>query len=125
MVSELHSLNLKLCSKQYNEKIVLHLIVAPQLSNGWWHNYSTKTMQVGQANEQSKYSLISMELTYLSTNIEQNMVCNFYLKLDLFDSFVIPSFNLTMFKIHLKQPMVIQPKLLRSSSPATKRNKGI
>jgi hypothetical protein len=82
-------------------------------------------MQVGQANEMSKYSLISMELTYLSINIEQNMVCKFHFKLDLFDSFVIPSFNLTMFKIHLKQPMVIQPKLLRSSSPATKRNKGI
>jgi hypothetical protein len=38
----------------------LHLIVAPQLISGWQHNYSTKTRQVGQANEQSMYSLMSM-----------------------------------------------------------------
>jgi len=44
MLSELHSLNLKLCSKQY-KKIVFHLIVVPQLSNGWRHNYWTKTRQ--------------------------------------------------------------------------------
>ncbi len=50
-LSELHSLNIKWCSKQYNKPIVLHLIVAPQLSDGWWHNYSTKTRQAGQANE--------------------------------------------------------------------------
>jgi hypothetical protein len=49
---ELHSLNLKLCS-QYNKKFILHLIVAPQLSSGLRHNYSTKTRQAGQANEQS------------------------------------------------------------------------
>ncbi len=61
MLSELHSLNLKLCSKQYNKKIVLLLIVAPQLSSGRQHNYSTKTSQAGQANEQSMYSLMSME----------------------------------------------------------------
>ncbi len=30
MLSKLHSLNLKLCSKQYNKKFVLHLILAPQ-----------------------------------------------------------------------------------------------
>jgi hypothetical protein len=35
MLSGLHSLNLKLCSKQYNKKNVLHLIVASQLSSGW------------------------------------------------------------------------------------------
>jgi hypothetical protein len=35
MLSELHSLNLKLCSEQYNKVILLHLIVAPQLSGGW------------------------------------------------------------------------------------------
>jgi hypothetical protein len=35
MLSELHSLNLKLCSKQYNTKVALHLIVVPQLSSGW------------------------------------------------------------------------------------------
>ncbi len=42
MLSELHNLNLKLCSKQYNKNFVLHLIVAPQISSGWQHNYSTK-----------------------------------------------------------------------------------
>jgi hypothetical protein len=55
MLSELHSLNLKLCSKQYNKKFVLHLIVVPQLCSGWQHNYSTKTRQAGRANEQSMY----------------------------------------------------------------------
>jgi len=59
MLSELHSLNLKLYSKQYNKKFVLHLIVVPQLSSGWWHNYSTKTRQAGRANEQSMFSLMS------------------------------------------------------------------
>jgi hypothetical protein len=34
------------------KKFVLHLIVVPQLSIGWQHNCSTKTRQVGQANEQ-------------------------------------------------------------------------
>ncbi len=52
--------NLKLCSKQYNKIYILHLIVAPQLSSGWQHNYSTKTRQTGCANEQSMYSLTSM-----------------------------------------------------------------
>ncbi len=33
MLSKLHSLNLKLCSKQYNKNFVLHLIVSPQLGN--------------------------------------------------------------------------------------------
>ncbi len=42
--------------------MVLHLIMAPQLSSGWQHNYSTKTRQVGQANEQPMYSLMSMLL---------------------------------------------------------------
>jgi hypothetical protein len=67
MLSELYSLNLKLCSKQYNKKIILHLIVAPQLSSGERHNYSTKTWQAGQANEQSMYSLMSMESTLFLT----------------------------------------------------------
>jgi len=65
MNSELHSLNLKLCSKQYNKIFVLHLIVAPQLSSGWQHNYSTKTRQAGHANEQSMYSLMSMSATMM------------------------------------------------------------
>ncbi len=60
MVSELHNLSSKLCSKQYNKNFVLHLIVVPQLGGGRWHNYLTKTRQVGQANEQSMYSLKSM-----------------------------------------------------------------
>jgi hypothetical protein len=63
MLSELHSLNLKLYSIQYNKKFVLHLIVVPQLSGGQRHNYSTKTRQAGQANEQSMYSLMSMVST--------------------------------------------------------------
>jgi len=65
MLSELHSLNLKLCTKQYNKKFVLHLIVAPQLCSGWRHNCSTKTRQAGRANEQSMYSLMSMILRLL------------------------------------------------------------
>jgi len=66
MLSELHSLNLKLCSKNYNKQFVLHPIVVPQLSNGWQHNNSTKTRQAGRANEQSMYSLMSM-VQYLKT----------------------------------------------------------
>jgi hypothetical protein len=49
MLSELHSLNLKLHSKQYNRNFVLHLIVVPQLSSGWQHNYTAKTRQAGCA----------------------------------------------------------------------------
>jgi hypothetical protein len=60
MLSELHNLNLKLCSKQYSKSFVLHLIGVPQLSSGWQHSYSTKTRQAGRANEQSMYSLMSM-----------------------------------------------------------------
>ncbi len=60
MLSELHSFNFKLYSKQYNKNFVLHLIVAPQQSSRWWHNYSTKPRQAGHANEQSMYSLMSM-----------------------------------------------------------------
>ncbi len=43
MLSELHNLNLKLRTKQYNEIDLLHLIVVPQLSGGWQHNHPTKT----------------------------------------------------------------------------------
>ncbi len=53
----------KVCSKQYNKKIVLHLIVMPRLSSGRQHNYSTKTRQAGLANEQSMYFLRSMGKT--------------------------------------------------------------
>jgi hypothetical protein len=60
MLSEFHSLNLKLCSKQYNKSYVLHLILVQQPSSGWQHNDSTKTEQAGHDNEQSMYSLMSM-----------------------------------------------------------------
>jgi hypothetical protein len=40
-------LNLKLCFKEYNKIFALHLILAPQLSSGRQHNYSTKTRLVG------------------------------------------------------------------------------
>jgi len=53
-------LNLNLCSKLYDKNFVLHLIVAPQLSSGWQHNYSTKTRQTGHAIKQSMYTLMSM-----------------------------------------------------------------
>ena len=62
--TELHNLNLKLCIKQYNNIDLLHQIVAPQLSDGWKHNYSTKTRQVGHAYEQSFYSLMSKLIAY-------------------------------------------------------------
>jgi hypothetical protein len=39
----------------------MQLIVAPQLSSGRQHNYSTKTRQAGRANEQSMYSLMSIK----------------------------------------------------------------
>ncbi len=38
--------------------------MAPQLSSGRQHNYSTKTRQAGWANEQSMYSLMFMEWFY-------------------------------------------------------------
>jgi hypothetical protein len=60
MLTELHSLNLKLCSKPCNKIDVLHLIVVPELSGGWQHNYSTKAKQVGHANRQSMYSVMFM-----------------------------------------------------------------
>jgi len=37
---------------------LLHLILAPQLSSGWQHNYLTKTWLAGCPNEQSMYSLM-------------------------------------------------------------------
>jgi hypothetical protein len=63
MLSGLHHRNFNLCSKQYNKKFVLHLIVAPQQSSGWRHNFSTKTRQAGHASEQSMYSFMSMVLS--------------------------------------------------------------
>jgi hypothetical protein len=77
MLSELHSLNLKLYSKQYNKKFVLHLIVAPQLCSGWQHNCSTKTRQAGRANEQSMYSLMYMviSLNFFIGMLTNKIVC--------------------------------------------------
>jgi hypothetical protein len=60
MVSELHSSNLKLFGKQYNKNFLLHLIVVPQLSSGWQHNYSTKSRLADRANEPSMCSLMAM-----------------------------------------------------------------
>jgi hypothetical protein len=45
LIFRYHTLNLKLCSKQYNKIDILYQIVAPQLSGGWGHNYSTKLRQ--------------------------------------------------------------------------------
>ncbi len=36
------------------------MIVVPQPSSGWCHNYSTKTRKAGWANDQSIYSLMAM-----------------------------------------------------------------
>ncbi len=33
-----------------------------QLRGGWRHNYSTKTRQTGRANQQSMYSLVSIDV---------------------------------------------------------------
>jgi hypothetical protein len=60
MLSEPLSFNLKLTTKQYSRVVLLHLIVVPQLSSGWWHNYSTKTRLASSANEQSLYSLMHL-----------------------------------------------------------------
>ncbi len=49
----------------YNKVDLLRLIVAPQLCGGWQHNYLTKTRQMGLANEQSTYYLMSMIKTSL------------------------------------------------------------
>ncbi len=59
MLSELHSLNLKLCRKQYNKKFVLHLIVAPQLS-GEQSMYSVMSMLVPLSVSQSKIDLLPL-----------------------------------------------------------------
>jgi len=53
-------MNVKLCSKQKNKIDILLQIVAPQLSGGSQHHYSTKTRQAGFTNEQSMYSLTSL-----------------------------------------------------------------
>ncbi len=49
----LHNFKITLCSKPNSKINLLHLIVAPQLSGGRQHNYSTKTRQAGPVNKQS------------------------------------------------------------------------
>ncbi len=41
------------------------MIMVPQLSSEWLHDYSTKTRQAGRADEQSMYPLMSMLVTLL------------------------------------------------------------
>ncbi len=61
--SDLCNFNLKLGSKLYEKIGLTHMIVAPQISGGRQHNYSNKARQAGHANEQSIYSLMSLDLT--------------------------------------------------------------
>ncbi len=95
MLCELHSLNLKLCRKQYNKKFVLHLIVAPQLGGGRQHNYSNKTRQAGCANEQSMYSLMSMAirsskvLCFLTIDIKERQTDKWHVLPALFVSLIL------------------------------------
>jgi hypothetical protein len=70
MLSELHSFNSKLCSKQNNKIDVLRLIVVSQLSSGWQHNYSTKTRLADCTNEQSNvFSYVYKVSTVTVTSI--------------------------------------------------------
>ncbi len=52
------------------------MIVAPQLSSGWWHNYSTKTRPTGHANEQSMYFLMSIGGDNIAYDIPKKMPTN-------------------------------------------------
>jgi hypothetical protein len=59
-----------LCSKKYNKKFILHLIVALRLSSGWQHKPNlTKTRPAVWADEQSMYTPMSMD----STDVYSNM----------------------------------------------------
>ncbi len=73
MLSELHSLNLKLCIKQYNKKFVLYLIVVPQLSSGRQAN------QGKQAGPMS--SLCILLCLWLSVNMLRIVVSPIHLSL--------------------------------------------
>jgi hypothetical protein len=64
MLSDVHSLNLKLYCKKYNKIDLLNLIVVPQVSGGLQNNYSGKTRPPGHANEESFYYLMSMALHF-------------------------------------------------------------
>ncbi len=75
MLSELHSLNLKLCIKEYNKIDLVYLIVAPQLSSGLRHNFLTKTRLMGSANEQSMYSFMSM-VSYCCSLSAKSIIVN-------------------------------------------------
>jgi hypothetical protein len=63
--------------KQCTKKIVLHLIVVPQLSSGWQHKYSTKTRQASHANEH--YSLMSMVTPSYLMNVKFQLLTLFSL----------------------------------------------
>jgi hypothetical protein len=77
MLSELHNLNFKICTKQYNKIDVLHLIEVPQLGGGWQHNFSTKTRHAGRAIEHLMYSLMSMNNTH-HNDMQDNVMSHFH-----------------------------------------------
>ncbi len=110
MRSELSNLNLKLGSNQNNKIDFMHLIVAPQLSGDWQHNYSTKASQAGSTNDQSIYSFMHLVdpirslfymLDHLIVNISpQSHLSNgngdawgCFLSLDSFFYFISEEFN--------------------------------
>ncbi len=93
ILSELHQLDLKLCSKQSYKTDLLHRIVVPQQSGGCWHNYSSKTRQAGCANEQFTYSQLSMpkngvysypKFTFLGSLVRVTTMVMFHLVHSLF-----------------------------------------
>jgi hypothetical protein len=61
MLSELHNFNLKLCSKKYNKIVCFAPDCGTTVNGVWQHNYSTKIWQTGHANDQSMYSLMSVD----------------------------------------------------------------
>ncbi len=75
MLSGLRSLNLKLCNKLNNKIFLLQLIMAPQLIGGWQCNYPNKTRQAGRTNEQSIYSLMSMQCSQLMCVPDESLFC--------------------------------------------------
>jgi hypothetical protein len=47
--------------------------VIPKLIGGWQHNYTTKTRQVGLANEQSIFSPLSMVKVLVTKQLELSL----------------------------------------------------
>jgi hypothetical protein len=68
--------------------------VAPHLSSCWQHNYSTKTSPAGCTNEQSMYSLMSMNYIHGFENMATK-VFEFPAdqKMDQVDNFAIRLFD--------------------------------